>query len=203
MSIHPMIIDTPRRFGLRRGSPDLSSRLYWLNIDANIAKITFRRRVIADPSRFQPEWLIAESCVLQGLGTVANALSVEGKQTDLDQFVVDIASVWETEQTLIQTPDASARMVWSDIDPRSARLEIFIPHSLFRHLVEFYVTKRIDRVAMFMQIAVVSQPFTQALATPEAFPVLDNAGRLYFRQAQCDLLSICTALIGRDGAAAA
>jgi hypothetical protein len=192
-----MIIETTRSFGLRRGSPDLSSRLHWLNTDVNIHTIYFRQRVVPDPLRLRPQLLIAESCVLHGIGTVANALSVGGEATELDHFVVDIASVSESEQSLIQTPEPSARMVWSEVDPRSARLEIFIPNNLFRHLVELYVTKRIDRVAMFMQIAVVAQPYAQTNAALEAFPMLDTAGRLYFRQAQCELLSIYTALTSR------
>jgi hypothetical protein len=80
------------------------------------------------------------------------------------------------------------------VTPRSQRLEIYISNNMLRHLVELYVTKRIDKVAMFMQIAVIGEPTANADASPEILPLLDQTGHLYFRHTQCELLSVFTSL---------
>ena len=48
-----------------------------------------------------------------------------------------------------------ARMTWNEADVRSPRLEIYVQPKMLRHLVELFVTKRIDTVIMSMKIAVV------------------------------------------------
>ena len=76
-----------------------------------------------------------------------------------DRFQVDVVAA------LVQTEDnfglpeihRSARMIWSEVDARSPRLEIYVQTKMLRHLVELYVTKRIDTVAMSMKIAVERQ----------------------------------------------
>jgi hypothetical protein len=60
---------------------------------------------------------------------------------------------------------------------------------MLRHLVELYVTKRIDAVGMFLQIAVMEWPIEDAGATDQ-MPLLDKTGHLYFRRTQCELLSV-------------
>ena len=140
-----------------------------------------------------PRPLTLEYCVLHGVGAVANALTVGEKGTDFDHFVVDLASFMQNEENKLEARP-SARMIWSEADPRSPRLEIYISNNMLRHLVELYVTKRIDKVAMFMQIAVIAEPVANTGASPEIFPLLDQAGHLYFRHTQCRLLSVFTSL---------
>jgi hypothetical protein len=94
-------------------------------------------------------------------------------------------------------------MIWSEVDPRTQRLEIYIWSNMLRHLVELYVTKRIDKVAMFMQIAVITEPFAKTGASLEMLPLLNQTGHLYFRHTQCELLSVFTSLAsGRTNAQA-
>ena len=45
-------------------------------------------------------------------------------------------------------------MIWNEVDVRSPRLEIHVQTKMLRHLVELYVTKRIDTILMSMKIAV-------------------------------------------------
>jgi hypothetical protein len=196
-----MIIDArPDLYG-RRGT-DPYSKLYWLNIELSINNILFRRRVIQSNIVIYPRPLTLQYCVLHGIGAVANALTVGEKGTDFDHFVVDVASFVQNEENY---PEArpSARMIWSEVDPRSQRLEIYISNNMLRHLVELYVTKRIDKVAMFMQIAVTAEPIANTGASPEVLPLLDQTGHLYFRHTQCELLSVFTSLTsGRANAQA-
>jgi hypothetical protein len=107
--------------------------------------------------------------------------------------VVDVASLMHNEENYLEARP-SARMMWSEADPRPPRLEIYISNNILRHLVELYVTKRIDKVVMFMQIAVIAEHFADTAASPKILPQLDQTGHLYFRHTQCELLSVFTSL---------
>ena len=196
-----MLIDARSYLYSKRGI-GFSSKLYWLNVELNISNILFRRQVIKSNILVRPRLLTMEYCVLHGIGAVANALTVGEKGTDFDHFVVDVASFMQNEQNYLEARP-SARMVWSEVDPRSQRLEIYISNNMLRHLVELYVTKRIDKVAMFMQIAVIAESVANTGASPEILPLLDQTGHLYFRHTQCELLSVFTSLAsGRANAQA-
>jgi hypothetical protein len=187
-----MVIDvSPNLYG--RGRTDPSSKLYWLNIELNISNILFRQRLIQSNILVHPRALTLHYCVLRGIGAVANALTVGERGADFDHFVVDVASLMQNEEHYREARP-SARMIWSEADPRSPRLEIFILNNMLRHLVELYVTKRIDKVAMFMQIAVIAEPFANTGTSPEILPLLDQTGHLYFKHTQCELLSVFTYL---------
>ena len=81
-------------------------------------------------------------------------------------------------------------MIWNEVDVRRPRLQIYVQNKMLRHLVELYVTKRIDTVVMSMKIEIVRQ-IAAGLSSNEALlPVLDKDGRLYFRRTQCELLSV-------------
>jgi hypothetical protein len=187
-----MLIDNRANLYARRGNYP-SSKMYWLNINLHIQNILFRQRVIQDNILLHPQPLAVEHCVLRGVGAVANALTVGEKGTDFDHFMVDVAPLTQNGATF---PEArpSAKMIWNDADPRSPWLEIYISNNMLRHLVELYVTKRIDRVAMFTQIGVTTEPFANTVSSPEVLPRLDLTGHLYFRHAQCELLSVFTSL---------
>jgi hypothetical protein len=187
-----MIIDAhPNLYGRRGIYP--SSKAYWLNVEVNINDIRFRQQVIRNNILTYPRPLTLEYCVLHGIGAVANALTVGETATHFDHFVVDVASFMQNEENYLE-PRQSARMFWSEADPSSPRLEIYISNNMLRHLVELYVTKRIDKVAMFMQIAVNVEPFATTGVRPEILPLLDQSGHLYFRHTQCELLSVFTSL---------
>jgi hypothetical protein len=65
---------------------------------------------------------------------------------------------------------------------------------MLRHLVELYVTKRIDAILMSMKIAVDRQPVIETSVDSELLPLLDKDGRLYYRRTQCELLSVQASL---------
>jgi hypothetical protein len=130
---------------------------------------------------------------LHGIGAVANALTVGAKRTDFDHFVVDVASFTQNEENYLEAHQSTS-LLWSEAGPRSPRLEIYISNNMLRHLVELYVTKRIDKVAMFMQIAVIAEPFENTETSHEILPLLDQTGHLYFQRTQCELLSVFTSL---------
>ena len=129
--------------------------------------------------------------VLHGVGTVANALSVGDAATTFDRFQVDVAALVQTEDNFgLPEIHRSARMIWNEVDVRSPRLEIYMQTRMLRHLVELYVTKRIDTVIMSMKIAVERQAVIDTSADSELLPLLDKDGHLYFRRTQCELLSV-------------
>jgi hypothetical protein len=133
--------------------------------------------------------------VLHGVGAVADALSVGDMATIFDRFQVDVAALVQTEDNLgLPELHRSARMIWNEVNVPSPRLEIYVQTKMLRHLVELYVTKRIDTVAMSMKIAVERQPVIDTSADAELLPLLDKDGHLYFRRTQCELLSVHAAL---------
>jgi hypothetical protein len=178
-----------------RERADPRSKLYWLDIDVTFDDIMRQQRmtsgntVVPLPSSLQYS-------VLHGVGTVANALSVGDRARTFDRFAVDVAAfVQDDEDFSSSAHHRSAKMVWNDIDVRSPRLQIHVQTKMLRHLVELYVTKRIDTVIISMKIAIERQTILDTgPRSSELLPVLDNYGRLYFRRTQCELLSVQASL---------
>jgi hypothetical protein len=171
------------------------SKLYWLNIDVTLRDIFLRQRGGARTSLRTEHALSLEYCVLEGMGAVANALTVGSEGVDFDRFLVNISGYFENEQFPssyeLRPP---ARMVWSKTEDRFPRLEIYIPNNLLRHLTELYVTKRIDRLQMAMLIAVAGKKSESDIGLQEGFPLLEESEHLSFRRVQCELLSVYTSL---------
>jgi len=179
-----------------REPPDPRSKLYWLDIDVTFNDIMRQQRMIPGESiiRLPPSPL--QYSVLHGVGTVANALSVGDRAKTFDRFAVDVAAFLQTDEILAPYElHRSARMIWNEVDVRSPRLQIYVQTKMLRHLVELYVTKRIDTVVMSMKIAIVRQIMADAGPESELLPVLDKDGRLYFRRTQCELLSVQASLV--------
>jgi hypothetical protein len=179
-----------------RERPDPRSKLYWLDIDVTFNDILRQQRMIPGESivRLPPSSL--QYSVLHGVGTVANALSVGDRAKTFDRFAVDVAAFIQSDENVAPSEDhRSAKMIWNEVDVRAPRLEIHVQTKMLRHLVELYVTKRIDTVVMSMKIAIVRQIIADAGPDSELLPVLDKDGRLYFRRTQCELLSVQASLV--------
>lgn len=179
-----------------RERPDPRLKLYWLDIDVTFNDILRQQRMIPGHSivRLPPSSL--QYSVLHGVGTVANALSVGDRAKTFDRFAVDVAAFMQSDENFPPSEDhRSAKMIWNEVDVRAPRLEIHVQTKMLRHLVELYVTKRIDTVVMSMKIAIVRQTIADAGPDSELLPVLDKDGRLYFRRTQCELLSVQASLI--------
>ncbi len=178
-----------------RERPDSRSRMYWLDIDVTFSDIIRQQRIISSHGigHLLPSSL--EYSVLNGVGTVANALSVGDSGTSFNRFEVDVAAFVQTNEYFEPYElHRSAKMIWNDVDVQSPRLEIRVQPKMLRHLVELYVTKRIDRVIMSMKIAVTRQPIADRSSGFELLPLLDQNGRLYFRGTQSELLSVRASL---------
>src|SRR3984957_16930342 len=181
-----------------RERPDPRSKLYWLNIDVTFDDITRQQQMISSRIIVRRLSSSLQYSVLHGVGTVANALSVGDAATTFDRFEVDVAALVQTEDSFgLPEIHRSARMIWNEVDVRSPRLEIYMQTRMLRHLVELYVTKRIDTVAMSMKIAVERQVIIDTRSDAELLPLLDKDGHLYFRRTQCELLSVHAALVDR------
>jgi len=179
-----------------RERPEARSKLYWLDIDVAFNDIVRQQRITpSNPMvRLPPSSL--KYSVLHGVGTVANALSVGDRAKTFDRFAVDVAAFVQTEEDFgLSEHPRSAKMIWNEVDVRAPRLEIHVQTKMLRHLVELYVTKRIDTVVMSMKIAIVRQIIADAGPDSELLPVLDKDGRLYFRRTQCELLSVQASLV--------
>jgi hypothetical protein len=171
------------------------SKLYWLDIDVTFNDIMRQQRMMTNNqiSRLPPSSL--QYSILNGVGTVANALSVGDGATTFSRFEVDVAAFVATDEIFEPAElNRSAKMLWNDEDVEAPLLEIYVQPKMLRHLVELYVTKRIDTVIMSMKIAVTRQPMGDAGYGSELLPLLDKDGRLYFRRMQCELLSVRASL---------
>jgi hypothetical protein len=178
-----------------RERADPRSKLYWLDIDVTFNDIMRQQRMTSSNAIVSLPPSLQYS-VLHGVGTVANALAVGDRARTFDRFAVDVAAFVQTDENFsVSELHRSARMIWNDVDVRSPRLEIHVQTKMLRHLVELYVTKRIDTVIISMKIAVERQTIVDtAPRGAELLPVLDNYGRLYFRRTQCELLSVQASL---------
>jgi len=174
---------------------DQPSRLYWLDIDVFFNDITRQHRMLPSNLVAQRAQSFMRYSVLRGVGTVMNALSVGQEGTTFDRFGVDVAAFVKTDENFgIPEVPRSAKMVWNDVDIRSPRLEIYVQTKMLRHLVELYVTKRIDTVIISMKIAIVRQSAIDQNEKSELLPLLDKDEHLYFRRTECELLSVHASL---------
>jgi hypothetical protein len=179
-----------------RESSDPRSKLYWLDIDVTFDDITRQQQMISSRIIVRRPPSSLQYSVLHGVGTVANALSVGDTAATFDRFHVDVAALVQTEgDSGLPELHRSARMIWNEADVRSPRMEIYVQTKMLRHLVELYVTKRIDTVIMSMKIAVERQAVIDRSADSELLPLLDKDGHLYFRRTQCELLSVHASLV--------
>ncbi len=177
------------------------SRLYWLDVDVTLRDIFFRQRAVQSRIIRLQQSSSLEYCVLEGVGAVANALSVGQGGIDFDRFMVYISGYYDEEEySLSYELRPPARMIWDKTDDRPPRLEIHIPRIISRRLIELYVTKRIDNVKLSMQIAVAGDQMGDANNPTERFPLLSEAEHLAFPRVQCELLSVYTS-IGKSAVA--
>ncbi len=126
-----------------RARPDSRSRLYWLDIDVNFNDIMRQQRIISNDqiARLPPGSF--QYSVLNGVGTVANALSVGENATTFNRFEVDVAAFVQTNENFAPAElNRSAKMIWNDVDAEAPRLEIYVQPKMLRHLVELYVTQK-------------------------------------------------------------
>jgi hypothetical protein len=186
---------TESRHNLFGEAADQPSRLYWLDIDVFFNDITRQHRMLPSNLVVRPAQSFLRHSVLRGVGTVTNALSVGQQGTTFDRFGVDVAAFVKTDENFgIPEVPRSAKMVWNDVDIRSPRLEIYVQTKMLRHLVELYVTKRIDTVIISMKIAIVRQSTIDQNEKSELLPLLDKDEHLYFRRTECELLSVHASL---------
>jgi hypothetical protein len=174
---------------------DQPSKLYWLDIDVIFNDIIHRQRM-------NPKDLVArrprsswQYSVLRGVGTVANALSVGEQDATFEHFHVDLAAFAQSEENFAHPElHRSAKMIWNDVDARPPRLEVYVSAKMLRHMLELFVTKRIDAVILSMKIAVMQEPIVGTNSRHKLLPLLDRNGHLYFRRTECELLSVHASL---------
>ncbi len=106
------------------------------------------------------------------------------------QFDVQVAGGQEIDVDPLDQPFL-CRLVWDRASDRSWRSKIYISNNMLRHLVELFVTKRIDFVKLSLQLRTFKDRIGNfEMASPDGFPLLSEAGHLYFRRSQCELLSV-------------
>jgi hypothetical protein len=178
-----------------RARPDARSKLYWLDIDVTFNNIMRQDRIVPKRQIAPLPLSSLQYSILNGVGIVENALTVGNSDTTFNQFEVDVAAFVQTDETFEAAEvNRSAKMIWNDLDVEAPRLEIYVQPKMLRHLVELYLTKRIDTVIMSMKIAITRQPISSAAGPGSDLPLLDRDGRLYFRRTQCELLSVQASL---------
>ena len=161
-------------------------KLYWLHIDVMLRDIFVRQRTERNRLISHQQPLPPEYCVLEGVGAVANRLGVGQEGEGVDRFIVEIAGYIDDGENLL-TFDfrPSAKLVWRKTSDRSPRLDIYIPNKLSQRLTELFATKRIDRVKLHTQIAVIAEEMGNGF--PQGFPRLATPTTCIFaaRSAGC------------------
>jgi hypothetical protein len=176
-------------------SAEQRSKLYWLDVNITFNDMIRQQRMMSSNLVVREPTSSLRYSVLRGVGTVADALSVGERGTTFDHFEVDVAAFVQTEDYYaLPEQHRSAKMIWNEVDARSPRLEIYVKTKMLRHLVELFVTKRIDTVVMSMKIAIVRHITLNTGPGSELLPLLDEDGHLYFRRTQCELLSVHASL---------
>jgi hypothetical protein len=174
---------------------DPRSKLYWLDIDVAFNDIVRQQRMAPGNPIVRAPRSSLQYSVLHGVGTAANALSVGDGANTFDRFAVDVAAFMQTEEDLAHPEHhRSAKMIWNEVDVRSPRLQIHVQPKMLRHLVELYVTKRIDTVIISMKIVIEQHVILDTGPNSHLLPVLDSEGRLYFRRTECELLAVQASL---------
>jgi hypothetical protein len=169
--------------------------MYWLDIDVTFNDLIRQERIVPRRQASRLPLSTLQHSILNGVGTVENALSVGNGETTFNRFEVDVAAFEQTDEYFEPAElNRSAKMLWNDVDVEAPRLEIYVQPKMLRHLVELYVTKRIDAVIMSMKIAITRALVGDGGAGSERLPLLDRDGRLYFRRTQCELLSVQASL---------
>ena len=173
--------------------PDPRSKLYWLDVDVALNDIFRQQRMTPFNRTVRVPRSSLRHSVLHGVGTAANALSVGDRANIFDHFAVDVAAFVQTEEDF-ELYHRSAKMIWNEIDIHAPRLQVHVQPRILRHLVELFVTKRIDTVRISMKIAIEQQIIEDTGPNSELLPALDSDGRLYFRRTECELLAVQASL---------
>lgn len=180
---------------LFRERPDAGSRLYWLDIEVAFNDLIRQPRISPGNPTFRVPRSSLQYSILRGVGTAANALSVGDRANTFDRFAVDVVAFMQTEEDFAHPEHhRSAKMIWNEIDVRSPRLQVHVQPKMLGHLVELYVTKRIDTVMISMKIAIEQRVIIDTDPNSHLLPALDGEGRLYFRRTECELLAVQASL---------
>src|SRR6478609_3113011 len=100
-----------------RERPDSRSRLYWLDIDVNFNDIMRQQRIISNDQIARLPAASLQYSVLNGVGTVANALSVGESATTFSRFEVDVAAFVQANENFAPSElNRLAKMIWNDVD---------------------------------------------------------------------------------------
>ena len=84
---------------------------------------------------------------MNGVGTVANALSVGDSGTSFNRFEVDVAAFLQTDENFAPYElHRSAKMIWNDVDVQAPRLEILQRYS--QQKIPFLLPRLSTRVSL-------------------------------------------------------
>src|SRR5262249_30624750 len=81
-----------------RERPDSPSRLYWLDIDVTFNDIMRQERMISRQQAARLPLSSLQYSILNGVGTVENALSVGHNENTFNRFEVDVAAFVQTDE---------------------------------------------------------------------------------------------------------
>jgi len=128
------------------------ANMYWVDVDVALNGII--RRQLPSPLKLAGAPLsLLESLVLEGVGAVGLAPN-QAIGSDKNQFAVRISKHAETSAVRPEfgRPDA-CQVIWERRGERSWRSTIYLSNFVLRHIVEFFVTRRIDSVRLSIQVS--------------------------------------------------
>lgn len=124
--------------GLHDPKDAIFANMYWVDVDVALNGII----------RHQ---LLLEAFVLEGVGAVGFAPN-EAVGADKNQFAVRISKHPEASAVPSERPDA-CKVIWERRGDRTWRSTIYLSNFILRHIVEFFVTRRIDTVRLSIQVS--------------------------------------------------
>ena len=163
---------------------------YWVDVDVALSGIVHRRlRSPFNLVRHQP-LSIVEDCVLEGVGAVGVAPN-ETNRGDKNLFAVRISRKAEDpdgEPTFAHHADC--QVIWDKRGDHSWQSNIYLSEFMLRHIVEFFVTKRIDSVRLSIHLSVWENASGGAVEASRWRGI--HPGFVSDRHTRCRLLSIYT-----------
>ncbi|MBV9289061.1 MAG: hypothetical protein JO288_14815 [Hyphomicrobiales bacterium] len=162
---------------------------YWVDVDVALSGIVRQR--VPSPLRLVGRQPISifEDCILEGVGAVGFAPNETTGAAGENRFAVRISRNGEDHARQTRLEDYGAcQVIWDQRGDRSWRSTMYISDFMLRHIVEFFVTKRIDSVRFSLQVNV----FEDAAKSVDSLDEWSQPAFLSDRHTRCRLLSIYT-----------
>jgi hypothetical protein len=184
---------TSSTFGARNPNEAILWKAHWVEMEVALNGIFHRRRSpLPKSQQYAPASRLIEECVLEGVGAVGYAPKAAEGGPDDKRFAVRIVSRHRgTSVDEIEFDERSpCHVVWDQRADGSWQSNISIPNHILRHIIEFFVTKRIDNIRLSIQVSVLKDQLTGLAFSSEQIPLPSGPDHLSALHTRCRLMSV-------------